>query len=154
MPLFFHCSVSGSIKEPIPWKPDVQKGVERLELTGSLSSLLQLPKWINDMSTRSQGREEERPSSSQPGMKRPLFQDSSGSVLLNSLHPSPKRQRTHRSSSSENVSASEYILLRLLVPHLHGAWRYLLVTTWNQDLLNTNQMLWESENQLEFDWGL
>ena len=76
---FFHCSVSGSIKEPISWKPDAQKGVERLELTGSLSSLLQLPKWIND---------------------------SSGS---NSLHPSPKRQR--RSGSSEDVSASEYILL-------------------------------------------
>lgn len=78
-----------------------------------LSSLLQLPKWMTEMSTRSQGEEEETPSSSQPGFKRPLSQDSSSSISSNSeqsrspLRPPPKRRKTRASSSSGDVSASE-----------------------------------------------
>ena len=81
--------------------------------TSWLSSLLQLPKWMTEMSTRSQGEEEETPSSSQPGFKRPLSQDSSSSVSSNSeqsrspLRPPPKRRKTRTSSSSGDVSTSE-----------------------------------------------
>ena len=80
-------------------------------LSDSLSSLLQLPRWMDEMSAKSQGGEEKRQSNSQPGFKRPLSQDSSGSVSSNldqsrSPLPPSKRRKTRGSSSSGDVSAS------------------------------------------------
>ena len=63
------------------------------------------------MSAKSQGEEEERQSNSQQGFKRPLSQDSSGSVSSNSDQsrsplplPPSKRRKTRGSSSSGDVS--------------------------------------------------